>query len=185
MEIWSRQLKVTWGAHAGSWRVKCQLWKLKSHVLVVPAISCDLDDPWSWPVNFPISRNVTFHIPSSLILYIPSLSTKKCKEPIERKNPKRAFYNTPTLLERELLILREKIFVVSSPSLSHCYTHWEEICTQTLLTPIQSVESFFGAWEALEDAKDGWCDMELITGSGKLEKTRFSITLLEQEVWRV
>ena len=38
-------------------------------------------------------------------------------------------------------------------------------------------------WEALEDAKDGGCN-GLIAGFGKLEKTKFSITLLEQEVWR-
>ena len=183
MEIWSRHLKVTWGAHAGSWRVKCQLWKLKSHVLVVPAISRDSGDSRNWLANFPVSRNVTFCTPSQFILYIyiyPYYPQKWWGSYWE-KNSKKGFYNTPTLLERELLILREKIFVVSSPPLSHCYTHWEEICTQTLLTPIQSVESFFGAWEALEDAKDGWCDMELITGSGKLEKTRLGITLLEQE----
>ena len=27
--------------------------------------------------------------------------------------------------------------------------------------------------------------MELIVGSGKLEKTRFDVTLLEQEFWKV
>ena len=36
-------------------------------------------------------------------------------------------------------------------------------------------------WEALEDAKDGGCNMELVAGSGKLEKIRFGVTLLEQE----
>ena len=40
-------------------------------------------------------------------------------------------------------------------------------------------------WEALEDAKDSECNMELIAGYGKLEKTRFGVTLLEQETWRV
>ena len=54
-----------------------------------------------------------------------------------------------------------------------------EICTQTLPTPIESVESFFGASEALEDAEDGGCNMKLIVGSGKLEKTRLILTLLE------
>ena len=39
-------------------------------------------------------------------------------------------------------------------------------------------------WEVLEDAKDGRGNMELIARSGKLEKTRFGITLLEQEAWR-
>ena len=39
-------------------------------------------------------------------------------------------------------------------------------------------------WEALEDAKDGGCNMELIVGFEKLEKIRLSVTLLEQEAWR-
>ena len=37
----------------------------------------------------------------------------------------------------------------------------------------------------MEDAKDSEYNMELIVGYGKLEKTRFGITLLEQETWRV
>ena len=44
---------------------------------------------------------------------------------------------------------------------------------------------FLEFWEALEDAKDDGCNMELIAGSGKLEKTRFGVTLLEQKVGRL
>ena len=36
----------------------------------------------------------------------------------------------------------------------------------------------------MEDAKDGGCNIELIAGSDKLEKTKLGVTLLEQEVWR-
>ena len=43
---------------------------------------------------------------------------------------------------------------------------------------------FFELWEALENAKDDRSNMELIAGSGKLEKTRLDLTLLEQEAWR-
>ena len=43
---------------------------------------------------------------------------------------------------------------------------------------------FLELWEALENAKDGGSNMELIARSRKLEKTRFDITLLEQEAWR-
>ena len=43
---------------------------------------------------------------------------------------------------------------------------------------------FLEIWDALEDAKDGGFNMGLIAGSGKLEKTRFDIILLEQEAWR-
>ena len=43
---------------------------------------------------------------------------------------------------------------------------------------------FLELWEVLEDAKDGGYNMELIAGSGKLEKTMLGLTLLEQEAWR-
>ena len=43
---------------------------------------------------------------------------------------------------------------------------------------------FLELWEALENAKDGESNMELIIGSRKLEKIRFNVTLLEQEAWR-
>ena len=33
----------------------------------------------------------------------------------------------------------------------------------------------------MKDAKDGGCNMELIVGFEKLEKTRLGLTLLEQE----
>ena len=44
---------------------------------------------------------------------------------------------------------------------------------------MQSVESVFGVWEVLEDAKDDGCNIELTAGSGKLEKTWFNITFLD------
>ena len=53
-----------------------------------------------------------------------------------------------------------------------------------LPTYIQSVESVFGAWEALEDAKDDRCNTELIMGFEKLEKIKLGVTLLKQEAWR-
>ena len=49
--------------------------------------------------------------------------------------------------------------------------------------PFRVLRAFLELWEALEDDKDGRCNMELIAGTGKLEKTRFG-TLLEQEAWR-
>ena len=60
--------------------------------------------PWVSPV---LLKHMTFRI--LLTHTIHTLITHwKCKEPIERKNPKKGFYNTPTLFERELLIFREK-----------------------------------------------------------------------------
>ena len=43
---------------------------------------------------------------------------------------------------------------------------------------------FLEFWEALEDAKDGGCNMEFIAGSGKLERALLGLTLLGQETWR-
>ena len=64
---------------------------------------------------------MTFHIPHIPYYKYPHYPQKLYGAYWE-KNPKKSFYNTPTLLEREQLILRREIFVVSSPSLSHCYT---------------------------------------------------------------
>ena len=167
-------------------RSTCQ--KLKSQVPTVEVeescASCASYNSWlRWPAKltheFSLLAEMWLFVLPLHSYYIYPYYPQKWWGAYWEKNSKRGFYNILTLLERELLILREKIFIVSSPSLSHCYTHWEEICTKTLPTPIQSVESVIGAWEALEDAKDGWCNMELIGGFGTLEKTWFGVTLLE------
>ena len=41
---------------------------------------------------------------------------------------------------------------------------------------------FWCYWKALEEAKDGGCNMELVVGFGELEKTRFREALLEKEL---
>ena len=50
---------------------------------------------------------VTFRISITHTIYT-LITHRNDEEPIERKNPKKGLYNTPTSLERELLILREK-----------------------------------------------------------------------------
>ena len=75
-------------------------------------LTCNLDsrlalvlsDLRSSPVLLKI---VTFCIPISYTIYT-LITHINGKELIERKKPRRGFYNTPTLLKRELLILREK-----------------------------------------------------------------------------
>ena len=49
-----------------------------------------------WLENF-----LVWPICPSLILYIPSLSIEMVRSLLKEKNPKKGFYNTPTLLERE------------------------------------------------------------------------------------
>ena len=93
----------------------------------------------------------------------------------------RGFYNTPTLLKRELLILREKplqYFLLPSPIVIPIERRF---IPKYNPRPFRVLRVFL---EALEDAKDGRCNIELIAGSRKLEKTRLGLTLLEQEAWR-
>ena len=131
---------------------------------------------------FPCQQKCDFSYSlSTHIIYTP-ITHRNGKKPIERKTLRKVS-TTHLPYQRELLIPREK-FLQSPHSLSHCYTHREEIFTQILPTPIQSVESIFRAWEVLEDAKDGGCNIELIAGSGKLENTWLGLTLLEQKAWK-
>ena len=61
-----------------------------------------------WLAKFPcLLKIVTFRISITYTIYT-LITHRNDKEPIERKIPKKGFYNTPTLWEKELLILREK-----------------------------------------------------------------------------
>ena len=57
--------------------------------------------------------------------------------------------------------------------------HWEVNSPNTYHTLSECSMRFWCCWEVLEEAKDGKCNMELVTGSGKLDKTRFRKALLE------
>ena len=72
----------------------------------------------------------------------------KCKEAIQKKTLERFLQHTH-LLERELLILRWEIFVVSSPSPSHCYTLRGDFYPNTIHIYSECRE-WFGAWKVLE-----------------------------------
>ena len=77
-----------------------QLAKSRLELPLEPVTSKQRDSPI-------LLKHMTFHI--LLTHAIHTLIThRKCKRAYREKNPKRGFYNTPTLLERELLILREK-----------------------------------------------------------------------------
>ena len=56
--------------------------------------------------------------------------------------------------------------------------HWEvdSLNTYHIHSECQVI---FWCWEALEKAKDDRCNMELVVGSGELDKTRFWEALLE------
>ena len=57
-------------------------------------------------------------------------------------------HNILTFLERELLILKREIIVVSSPSLFHCYTLRGDLYPNTTHT-YSKCKKCFGTWEAL------------------------------------
>ena len=57
--------------------------------------------------------------------------------------------------------------------------HWEVGSLNTYHTFSKCLVRFWWCCEALEEAKDGRCNMELVVGSRELDKTRFREVLLE------
>ena len=57
--------------------------------------------------------------------------------------------------------------------------HWEIDSANTYHTISEFQVIIWYCWEALEETKDGRCNMELVAGSGELDKTRFREVLLE------
>ena len=68
--------------------------------------------------------------------------------------------------------------ISSSPTSPFLY-HWEVDSTNTYHTLWECQVRFWCCWEALEEAKDGKCNIELVAGSGVLDKTQFREALLE------
>ena len=68
--------------------------------------------------------------------------------------------------------------ISSSPTFPFPY-HWEVDSPNTYHTHSECQVIVWCCWEALEEAKDSRCNMELVAGSGELEKTRFWEALLE------
>ena len=61
----------------------------------------------------------------------------------------------------------------------HYHTLRGDLYPNTIHTFSECSECFWSFWEALEEAKDGRCNIELVAGSGELDKTRFREALLE------
>ena len=60
---------------------------------------------------------------------------------------------------------------ISSSSTSPFQYHWEVDSPNTYHTLSECQVIVWCCWEALEEAKDGRCNMELVAGSGELDKT--------------
>ena len=57
--------------------------------------------------------------------------------------------------------------------------HWEVNSPNTYHTRLECQVIIWYYWEALEEAKDGRCNMELVARSGELDKIRFREALLK------
>ena len=57
--------------------------------------------------------------------------------------------------------------------------HWEVDSPNTFHTLSECLVRIWCCWEALEEAKDGRCNIELVVGSEEIDKTRFRVALLE------
>ena len=68
---------------------------------------------------------------------------------------------------------------ISSSPISLFPYHWEVDSPNTYCTRSECQVIVWYCWEALEEAKDGRCNMELVAGSWKLDKTWFREALLE------
>ena len=102
--------------------------------------------------------------------------THKCLEVLLRENPSQ----TPWELEIVILtILYTIAYGFSSTPTSPFPYHWEVNSPNTYHTFSKYLVRFWCCWEALEEAKDGRCNMEFVAGSEKLNKTQFREALLE------
>ena len=62
--------------------------------------------------------------------------------------------------------------------------HWEVDSPNTYHTMLECHVRIWCYWEALEEAKDGRCNMELVAGSGELDKTKVRRNLVGVGAWR-
>ena len=110
---------------------------------------------------------------------IDILITHKCKEKLLRENPSK---NTWELEIAIPIILYTFVYGISSSPTSLFPYYWEVDSTNNYHTLWECQVRFWCCWEVLEEAKDGRCNMELVVGSGVLNKTRFQEALLEYEL---
>ena len=93
-----------------------------------------------------------------------------------RENPSQTTWELEIVIPTILYTFVLGIFL--SPTSQFPY-HWEVDGLNTYHTIWECQVRFRSYWEALEEAKDGRCNMELVVGSGELDKTRFQEALLE------
>ena len=102
--------------------------------------------------------------------------THKCWGVILRENPSHTPWELKIVIPTYLYI-----FAYGFPQLLPLHFHTIErlIAQNTYHTLSKCQVRIWYCWEALEEAKDGKCNMDLVAGSGELDKTRFQVALLE------
>ena len=76
-------------------------------------------------------------------------------------------------------ILYTFVCEISLSSTSQFPYHWEVDSPNTYHTLSECQVIIWCYWEALKEAKDGRCNIELVAGPGELDKTWFRETLME------
>ena len=130
--------KVTWKAHTGSWRVKCQAIFWES--------LCDL-------ANLQVTRETLcldyFKCDSYTLhpYYIYHHYQQKCIEAVQKKTVKKFLQHTH-LVRENYSSLKKEILIVSSPPLSYCYTLRGDLYPNITHTYSECRECF-GTWESI------------------------------------
>ena len=117
------------------------------------------------------------HIFCAYIIY--THITHKCWEELLRENPNQTTWELEIVVPT---ILYTFILGISSSPTSQFPYHWEVDSPNTYHTLWECQVIVLCCWEALEEAKDSRCNMELVAGSRELDKTRFREALLEWEL---
>ena len=153
-------------------------WNAKSHYrwrqLCLVSIS-QVRPSHETPVRYSVLPNCTiWYTLSAPTLYIPTLLTndKECFWEKTLANTLRVGnYHTH-------ISLHICLWISSTPTSPFPY-HWQVDSSNTYHTLSECQVIVWCCWEALEEAKDGRCNMELVAGFEELDKKRFWEVLLE------
>ena len=102
--------------------------------------------------------------------------THKWEGELLRENPSKNTWELEIVIPT---ILYTFVCGISSSPTSPFPYHWEVDNPNTYHTLSKCQVIVWCCWKVLEEAKDGKCNMELVAGSGELDKTRFREALLE------
>ena len=157
--------KTTWEAYTGIWRVFARL-DFTRHLWLRP--TCEwpqnsLPDVFKCAFSHTFTNTIQTLITHEIVRRTRSFSKKNLREKILAKH----------LRVRDCLPTIIYTISLKFPLLLPLHFHFlERFLTQTLTSPILSVERSFGAYgKHWKKPLSGGCNLELIAGSGQLVKT--------------